>query len=42
VKKYKKAAYRNISYEREAYANQYDLAYLDDREAFAVNDYKDE
>ena len=41
IKKYGKAAYRNISYEREAYANQYDLAYLEDREDFAHLDYKD-
>jgi hypothetical protein len=41
LKKYRKAAYRNISYEREAYDNQYDLAYLDDREDFAHLNYKD-
>jgi hypothetical protein len=41
IKKYKKAAYKNISYEREAYENSSDLAYLDDREDFAHLNYKD-
>ena len=28
-------AYKNISFEREAYENQYDITYLDDRKPYA-------
>ena len=31
----RKGAYRNISFEREAYANQYDYDYLSKRECYA-------
>jgi hypothetical protein len=39
--KYPGNAYRNISYEREAYGNQWDLSYLDDRPQFEARRYKD-
>jgi hypothetical protein len=41
LKRYPGNAYRNISAEREAYANQTDLTYLDNREDFEVENYKD-
>jgi len=41
VFKYGKAAYRNLYYEREAYDNDDNLAYLDDRKDGAHNDYRD-
>jgi len=32
-------AYRNISFEREAYSNEKDLSYLDNRKIFAWTKY---
>ena len=37
--KYGKASYRNISFEREAYANQYDALYVQSRRRFAFLKY---
>lgn len=36
---YGKQAYRNISFEREAYSNEYDLNYLGNRKRFAFVKY---
>lgn len=36
---YGKQAYRNISFEREAYSNEYDLNYLGSRKRFAFVKY---
>jgi hypothetical protein len=41
VKKYGGGAYRNISYEREAYSNQYNLQYLNKRKPFQYKEYED-
>lgn len=35
-----KKAYQNIPFEKEAYSNQYDLKYLENRKRFAWLDYK--